>query len=159
MNESINNRFLTSEEPPRLLKYFAIIVCCICFFLSSCRNEDNESLSIEERYKIALEYCANNETDNCLSSLKELANEGMVEAMYSLGHTYSELKNIDQEIYWYEKAANAGVYQASYNLGVSYLLGDYGTVNYEKAAYWVTKSAEDGSIGAATLLEIGRAHV
>ena len=69
--------------------------------------------------------------------LKRLAENGNVEAQFSLGEYYDEVeKNISEACKWYEKAARQDHAESQFCLGYYYRFGDKGfPADIEKSRY------------------------
>ena len=99
------------------------------------------------------------------------AEQGIAQAQHRLGLSYANGNGVAQDwekaIYWYTKVteqnlgparldvssrARSDLAWAQYNLGLSYANGDGVAQDFEKAIYWWTKAAEQGSRAAQTAL-------
>ncbi|NWK56867.1 sel1 repeat family protein [Verrucomicrobiaceae bacterium N1E253] len=98
----------------------------------------------------------NREIRECISALKQVANEEDPEVWYALGHasTFFE-KNISQANHWYQKAADAGHTQAITKMG-NRLRQSQHPEDQEQSRQWLTQAAKQGD--AYAMLCIGFAH-
>src|SRR5437763_1293758 len=80
---------------------------------------------------------------NNINLLKQSAENGDKDAMYSLALLYKHEeeieKNLEKALYWYKKAAENGTNNAMYNLTFLYKNGEGTEINLEKAFYWYLK--------------------
>jgi TPR repeat protein len=83
-----------------------------------------------------------------LKEFKPLAEQGNVDAQFSLGMIYRNGQGVTQDykqaIYWYKKAAEQGDADAQYILGVMYYEGQGVSQDYKQASSWYRKAAEQG---------------
>ena len=119
------------------MKKLIVILCALCFtFISNAQeNED-------------------------MTSLKEDAEKGEVEAQlklagyYALGQGGLE-QSYEKAFYWTNKAAEQGNTLAQATIGNSYFLGMGVVQSDEKAFYWAKKSAEGNNENGQCLLGKG----
>ena len=85
------------------------------------------------------------------------ANQGDIDAMFSLGNIYYGIRNdFNTAFHYYSDAADAGDADAQLSLAYMYLRGEGVEQDYEKAFKWTEKSAEQGLAQAQN--ELGRAY-
>jgi len=76
------------------------------------------------------------------------AEQGDVDAQYSLGVRYHEGQGVNQDCaqaaYWWRRAAEQGYANAQYALGFLYRYGQGVTQDYDQATQWYRKAAEQG---------------
>lgn len=98
----------------------------------------------------------NRQIRQCISDLKDQADENNPEVWYALGHasTFFE-KNITQATEWYQKAADAGHTQAITKMG-NRLRQSKHPEDQEKSQQWLLKAADQGD--AYAMLCLGFAH-
>ena len=85
------------------------------------------------------------------------ANQGDIDAMFSLGNIYYGIRNdFNTAFHYYSDAADAGDAEAQLSLAYMYLRGEGVEQDYEKAFKWTEKSAEQGLAQAQN--ELGRAY-
>ncbi|WP_054600519.1 tetratricopeptide repeat protein [Neisseria sp. 74A18] len=91
-------------------------------------------------------------TENEINQLKQLAEQGDVEAQFNLGGLYHQGLGVEQSdskaAEWYGKAAEQGHVKAQFNLGVCYDQGLGVEQSDSKAAEWYEKAAEQGHVKA-----------
>jgi len=80
--------------------------------------------------------------DKAAQLIERAAERGSVPAMFSLGYAYQKGTlgrpvNYGDAVSWYQKAAAAGHPGAMVNLGLMNTDGTAGTINYEKAYFWL----------------------
>jgi|TARA_B110000503_G_scaffold69901_1_gene108898 TPR repeat protein len=77
-----------------------------------------------------------------------LAEQGLVEAQYNLGHMYRKGQGVPQNhktaVKWYTLAAEKGEAVAQFNLGLMYENGEGVAKNDKAALNWLTLAAEQG---------------
>ena len=77
---------------------------------------------------------------------REAAEQGLVEAQYSLGECYSKGNGVEQDyadaVKWYRKAAEHGYAAAQYYLGECYADGKGVEHNIAEAVKWCRKAVE-----------------
>ena len=77
------------------------------------------------------------------------AEQGNIEAQYSLGNKYTNGQGVPQDykqaVYWYTKAAEQGYADAQYNLGYMYANGQGVPQNFKLAYVWDSLAAEQGN--------------
>ncbi len=85
------------------------------------------------------------------------ANQGDIDAMFSLGNIYYGIRNdFNTAFHYYSDAADAGDADAQLSLAYMYLRGEGVEQDYEKAFKWTEKSAKQGLAQAQN--ELGRAY-
>lgn len=100
-----------------------------------------------DEFEKADAYLDAGEGDKAMPIFRKLAEQGRLNAMHSIAHTYlygiaGIKQDYDQAFAWFTRAANGGCPQAMYHLGMCSAKG-YGTpVNPQLAAEWYRKSAE-----------------
>ena len=118
----------------------------------------------EKFYKEACKYRDNKEYELAFTMFFSAANDGHLEAQFSLAYSYDVGRGTTQDhvkaVEWYKKAANSGHSTAMNNLGLKYLNGLGVEQDYQKAFMWFEKAASKGSKAAhsnmAYCYEFGR---
>ena len=86
--------------------------------------------------------------DESVKRLRQAADQGDVNALYSLGVTYAKgagvAQDIVQAVQWWRKAAEAGNPSAQSILGVAYGTGTGVAQDDAQAVQWWSKAAEQG---------------
>lgn len=106
-------------------------------------------------------YLGNGEGERAMSIFHRLAEQGRLDAMHSIAHTYlygiaGVRQDYDKAFAWFTRAANNGCPQAMYHLGMCNAKG-YGTpVDNTAAAAWYRKSADHGDEDA--MYELGNCY-
>jgi TPR repeat protein len=87
--------------------------------------------------------------------LRKAAEQGHVEAQFSLGYTYTRGMGVEQDdaeaVRWWRKAADQGHTFAQHDLGIAYHLGRGITQDDAEAVSWFRKAADQGYTTAASL--------
>jgi len=93
-----------------------------------------------------------------LKRYRKAAEQGEINAQYSLGTIYYVGKDVPQDyaeaFKWYRKAAEIGLADAQFFLGAMYYNGEGVPQNYAKGLKWYRKAAEQGEINAQYSLGI-----
>ncbi len=88
----------------------------------------------------------------------ELAEQGDVDAQYSLGKMYANgedvLEDNKKAFYWYSKAAEQGDAKAQLLLGMMYYKGKGVPEDISQAFYWYQKAAKQGNADAQLVLGV-----
>lgn len=87
--------------------------------------------------------------------LQQAADRGDPLAQYNLGNHFNRAgpaRDPRQAVIWWERAAQQGLVLAQHNLGSLYTLGNGIERDLEKARYWYTRAAENGSERSAEAL-------
>ena len=104
-----------------------------------------------------LDYKDNIEIDKALSIYKAGADKGLSDCQFSLGYTYGEFLNDQQEaLTWYKKAANQNNATAITNIGYMYQNGVGVEVDLVKGFEYYLKAADLGN--AAAQENLGRSY-
>lgn len=94
--------------------------------------------------------------DEIVGLLTDLADEGDVEAQFSLGYRHSFGMGVEQDYarsaHWYEKAAQQGHSTAMFNLGVMHFYGSGVDQDYKQAIDWYDQAARQGNADAQFIL-------
>lgn len=102
----------------------------------------------EIQYQVACEHFVQNNYKEAFYWYNEAANEGNIEALYSIGACYFNGYGVtldQQEAFvWYQKAADKEHILAQYIIAFCYYKGYGVKQNFKKAAYWYQKAAERG---------------
>jgi TPR repeat protein len=108
--------------------------------------------------KLASLYNAKKDYKKAAFWYKKSADNGNIEAQYSLGVLYLKglgvEKDLDKATLLFIQAASEGNTKAQYSLAIRYLKGDGIEKNYYEAAKWLTRAAEKGHSNAAYSLSI-----
>lgn len=115
-------------------------------------------------YKEACKYRDNKEYELAFTMFFSAANEGHLEAQFSLAYSYDVGRGTTRDhvkaVEWYKKAANSGHVIAMNNLGLKYLNGQGTEQDYQKAFMWFEKAVSKNYYGAhsnvAFCYEFGR---
>jgi len=84
---------------------------------------------------------------------KKAAEQGNVDAQNNVGSIYiSQMDEPEKALPWFIKAAEQGSPLAQYSLGAMHVYGSGVEQDYEKGAYWLKKSAEQGVEQAEEML-------
>ena len=94
--------------------------------------------------------CENNKYDiSCLTNIRQAAEQGDVNAQYSLGQIYRKGEGVSRDyakaVKWYRKAAEQGYADAQFKLGVMYHNGKGVPQDDAEAVKWYRKAAEQGN--------------
>jgi tetratricopeptide (TPR) repeat protein len=129
-------------------------------------STDDESLTSDEPklkywgkkyYQKAKEFYDNKDYENAYKWYRKAAEQGDVNAQFSLATLYDYGEGVTQDYKeaakWYRKAAEQGDDGAQYNLGVMYDQGDGVTQDDKVAVKWYRKAAELGHQRAKTRLK------
>lgn len=114
-----------------------------------------------DEFEIADSYLDSGEGDKALPIFRKLAEQGRLDAMHSIAHTYlygiaGIKRDYDTAFAWFTRAANNGCPQAMYHLGLANAKG-YGTpVNPALALKWYQQSAAHGDEDA--MYEVGKCY-
>ena len=84
---------------------------------------------------------------------EKAADQGDVQAQYSLGMMYLNEKDYKRAPYWFKQASNQGNAQAQYNLGMIYFNGEGVKKDYKRAAEWFSLSCNGGFKEACLMLK------
>ncbi len=102
-----------------------------------------------DKFSQADQYLDSGQGEKAMALFRELAEQGRVDAMHSIAHTYlygiaGIRQNYDEAFRWFTRAAQNGCPQGMYHLGLCNAEG-YGTPkNPALAAEWYKKSAARG---------------
>ncbi|PCJ29113.1 MAG: hypothetical protein COA94_02470 [Rickettsiales bacterium] len=92
-----------------------------------------------------------------IDHLKEIANNGNIDAILLLAAEYKEGSYIGKDYYtslnWLEKAAERNSIRAYRSIGNYYANGFFGEANYKEAKHWFQKAAKSGDNVAASFLK------
>ena len=99
-------------------------------------------------YKEAVKYRDKGEHELAFSMFLNAANEGHLEAQFSLAYSYNVGRGTTTDyakaFEWYKKAAMAGHLVAMNNLGLLYLNGNGTEQNYQQAFMWFERAVSKG---------------
>lgn len=103
----------------------------------------------DSQYNLAYAYMNGEGTEKdmhmALYWMRKAADQGDKDAQYNVGLLYSDTFNdIKNGIEWYKRAAENGSVEAFHNLGLIYLKGQAVEADYQKAKFYLEKSAGDG---------------
>lgn len=90
--------------------------------------------------------------------LDRAAVNGDAAAQFNLGVAYAQGRMTGQPdpqsaLLWYKRAAEAGYARAAYNAGAIFANGDLGTVDMDRAAFWMRTAADLEHDGARRWLQ------
>ena len=127
-----------------------LFILVISLNLSACQNKNDDNIKNEEK---SIQYYKYGEYDKALSSLKELADEGNINASFYLGEMFRQGNGIEKNnalsFKYYLKAAEGGKKEAFNIIGESYYIGKGVDKNISEGFKWYLKAAENGDNEAA----------
>ena len=122
---SVNSFSLSEEEIPEFIKY-----------------------SPEGKMMLFMRALSEDNPENTVKMLRDLADVGYVPAQFHLGFCYAEGKGVAKDdseaVKWIRKAAEQGHAEAQYVLGVCYAVGKVVAKDDSEAVKWYRKAAEQG---------------
>ena len=105
-------------------------------------------------YKEGCKYRDKGEYELAVTMFTSAAQEGHVEAQFSLGYSYNVGRGTTRDhakaVEWYKKAADQGHVIAMNNLGLQYLNGQGITQDYQKAFMWFEKAVSKNYLPACS---------
>ena len=88
----------------------------------------------------------NADSDKALFWAKKAASQGFAEGQVALGMVYLSLKEYQKSLFWIQKAVDQGSHKGMFRLGMAYSRGLGVKQDYDKAFYWIKKSAEKDEV-------------
>jgi uncharacterized protein len=126
-----------------------IALCCICLFILSCTNKEDE-------FKTAMESYNNKDFPKALQTFQTLAQKDYDKAEFMLGKMYSNGEGIPQDygqaVKWYKASAEKGNAWAQFYLGLMYNYGKGVPKDSTQAFTWYTKAAQQENAVAQFVL-------
>ena len=115
-----------------------------------------EEGNIDAQYNLAEKFYYESNYQEAAKWYRKAAEQGYIEAEYSLGFFFEkgkgEHQNYNEAIKWYRKAAEQGHAKAQYKLGLFSFYGLGCEENQKEAVKWYNNSAEQGNMKAKEAL-------